>query len=166
MPPSPSQDPTPTHRLTVNGSSREVVAVAGTPLLWILRDHLGLTGSKYGCGAGHCGACMVHLDGRAVPSCTLPVEAVGELPVTTIEGLSSEGSHPVQRAWIAERVPQCGYCQAGQVMSASALLAESPDPTADEVEAAMSANICRCGTYGRIRRAIERAARSIADEGA
>ena len=127
------------------------------PLLWSLREHLGLTGAKYGCGAGHCGACTVHLDGAAVRSCLVPVRAAAGKPVTTIEGLSPEGSHPVQRAWVEEDVAQCGYCQAGQIMSAAALLASNPKPTDADINAAMSGNICRCATYTRIRAAIKRA---------
>lgn len=155
-----------TYRLTVNGSTEELSVDGGMPLLWALRDHLGLTGTKYGCGGGYCGACMVHLGGRAVPSCTLPVEAVGEIPITTIEGLAPDGEHPLQRAWVEERVPQCGYCQAGQIMTAAAFLDRVPDPTSEELEEAMSGNVCRCGTYVRIRRALERAVALMADEGA
>lgn len=154
-----------TYRLNVNGSTEELSVDGGMPLLWALRDHLGLTGTKYGCGGGYCGACMVHLDGRAVPSCTIPVEAVGETPVTTIEGLSSDGEHPLQRAWVEERVPQCGYCQTGQIMTAAALLDRVPDPTSEELDEAMSGNVCRCGTYVRIRRAVERAATLMAEDG-
>jgi len=131
----------------------------GTRLLWVLREHLKLTGTKYGCGAAQCGACMVHIDGAPTFSCQTPIEAVRGHAVTTIEGLSPNGSHPLQRAWIAERVPQCGYCQSGQIMNAAALLARSPRPTRDEIVEHMSANICRCGTYQRIVRAIERAVR-------
>ena len=131
----------------------------GTRLLWVLREHLKLTGTKYGCGAAQCGACMVHIDGAPTFSCQTPIEAVRGHAVTTIEGLSPNGSHPLQRAWIAERVHQCGYCQSGQIMNAAALLARSPSPTRDEIVEHMSANICRCGTYQRIVRAIERAVR-------
>jgi len=156
----------PSYRIHVNDAAEEVEAEPETPLLWILRDDLGLTGTRYGCGRGHCGACMVHLDGTPVPSCTIPVSGVGEARVTTIEGLADEGDlHPVQRAWIEERVPQCGYCQAGQVMSAAALLARRPDPSPEEVEEAMAPNVCRCGTYVRIRRAVARAAELSAGEG-
>jgi isoquinoline 1-oxidoreductase alpha subunit len=128
------------------------------PLLWALRDLLNMTGTKYGCGIGMCGACTVHLDGQAVRSCQTPVTSVGSRKVTTIEGLSSDGSHPLQRAWIAEQVPQCGYCQSGQIMQAAALVATTPHPTREEIDQAMTGNICRCATYQRIRRAIERAA--------
>jgi isoquinoline 1-oxidoreductase subunit alpha len=128
------------------------------PLLWALRDLLNMTGTKYGCGIGMCGACTVHLDGQAVRSCQTPVNSVGSRKVTTIEGLSSDGSHPVQRAWIAEQVPQCGYCQSGQIMQAAALITKTPHPTREQINQAMTGNICRCATYQRIRRAIERAA--------
>ncbi len=132
-----------------------------TPLLWFLRDHLGLTGTKYGCGMSLCGACTVHLGGNAVRSCTLPVAAVGGQEVTTIEGLSAAGDHPVQKAWQDLDVPQCGYCQPGQIMSASALLAENSNPSDDEITAVMSGNICRCGTYQRIHAAIQKAAEEM-----
>ena len=144
--------------LTVNGRSRKVNVAPDTPLLWVLRDSLSLTGTKYGCGIGQCGACTVHLGGVAVRSCLTPVGQVGSRPVVTIEGLSPDGSHPVQRAWLAEDVPQCGYCQAGQIMTAAALLRSKPHPTNPEIEAAMQGNLCRCGTYQRIRRAVQRAA--------
>lgn len=147
------------HVLRINGESREVDAPDAMPLLWVLRDLLGLTGTKYGCGIAQCGACTVHLDGAPVRSCTTPVSAVGSREVTTVEGLSADGTHPVQRAWIAEAVPQCGFCQSGQVMSAAALLAEHAAPTDAQIDEAMSGNICRCGTYPRVRRAIHRAAR-------
>jgi isoquinoline 1-oxidoreductase alpha subunit len=143
-------------RIVVNGQEHAVDADPGTPLLWVLRDTLGLTGTKYSCGAGLCGACTVHLDGEAVRSCTLPVSEVGDREVTTIEGLSPDGSHPLQQAWIAERVPQCGYCQPGQIMAAAALLARKPNPSDDDIDRAMQGNLCRCGTYQRIRRAIHR----------
>ena len=129
-----------------------------TPLLWVLRDELDLTGTKYGCGEGQCGACTVHVDGAAIRSCVTPVSSVARQKITTIEGLSPDGSHPVQRAWIAEDVPQCGYCQPGQIMTAASLLAFRPKPTDAEIDDAMSGNICRCGTYPRIRKAIQRAA--------
>jgi len=145
--------------LRVNGADRSVDVVPDTPLLWTLRDLIGLTGTKFGCGIAQCGACTVLLDGEAVRSCVTPVSSVGDRAVTTIEGLSAGGDHPVQRAWIAEDVPQCGYCQAGQLLSAAALLAVNPDPDDDAIDQAMSGNICRCGTYDRIRRAIHRAAR-------
>ena len=144
--------------LLVNGTRRRVDLPGDTPLLWALRDTLGLTGAKYGCGAGHCGACTVHLDGVAVRSCTIPVAQAAGKPITTIEGLSKDGAHPVQRAWIAEDVAQCGYCQAGQIMTAAALLKSNPRPSDEQIDAAMSGNLCRCGTYQRIRAAIHRAA--------
>ena len=136
-----------------------------TPLLWVIRDELKLTGTKFGCGVALCGACTVHVNGKAVRSCTLPVSAVKGARVTTIEGLSPDASHPLQKAWIAEQVPQCGYCQSGQIMAAAALLVTSPHPTDDEIDKAMSGNICRCGTYQRIRRAIHRAAGQLGTEG-
>lgn len=145
-------------RLTVNGTPRELEAEPEMPLLWALRDLLGLTGTKFGCGIAQCGACTVHLDGAPVRSCTTPVSAAEGGEVVTIEGLSEEGTHPVQRAWIEENVPQCGYCQAGQIMSAAALLARNPAPSDEEIDRAMSGNLCRCATYVRIRRAIHRAA--------
>jgi isoquinoline 1-oxidoreductase alpha subunit len=145
-------------KLVVNGREREVEAPADMPLLWVLRDVLGYTGTKFGCGMAQCGACTVHLDGKAVRACVTPVSAVGSRPVTTIEGLSTDGSHPVQRAWAEIDVVQCGYCQSGQIMSAAALLAETPRPTDEDIDAALSGNICRCGTYQRIRAAIHRAA--------
>jgi isoquinoline 1-oxidoreductase subunit alpha len=147
----------PDFMLRINGARRRVTVSAGTPLLWVLRDGLGLTGAKYGCGAGLCGACTVHLDGQAVRSCGLPVEQAVGKAVVTIEGLSTDGSHPVQRAWVEEDVPQCGYCQAGQIMAAAALLARTPRPSDGDIDTAMSGNLCRCGTYLRIRGAIHRA---------
>ena len=144
--------------ITLNGRSVSIDAAPDTPLLWALRDTLGLTGTKYGCGIGACGACTVHLDDAPVRSCQLPLSAVAGKKVTTIEGLSDDGSHPVQQAWIRAQVPQCGYCQSGQIMSAVALLAEKPKPTDEEIDTAMSGNICRCGTYNRIRSAIKDAA--------
>jgi isoquinoline 1-oxidoreductase alpha subunit len=147
--------------LQVNGQGYAVDADPETPLLWILRDSLGLTGTKYSCGSGLCGACTVHLDGQAVRSCVTPVSAATGHEIVTIEGLGRNyngDAHPVQDAWLEENVPQCGYCQPGQIMQAAALLAENPTPTDDEIDAAMSGNICRCGTYPRIRRAIHRAA--------
>jgi aerobic-type carbon monoxide dehydrogenase small subunit (CoxS/CutS family) len=144
--------------MTVNGTSHPVTVDPATPLLWFLRDTLGLTGTKFGCGIAQCGACTIHLDGVATRSCVTPVSAVGERRVTTIEGLSHRGDHPVQRAWVAEQVPQCGYCQSGQLMSAAALLAKTPQPSDEQIDAAMAGNICRCGTYSRIRKAIHRAA--------
>jgi aerobic-type carbon monoxide dehydrogenase small subunit (CoxS/CutS family) len=146
--------------LHVNGSNREASVSAETPLLWVLRDTLRLTGTKFGCGAGLCGACTVHVDGAAVRSCSTPVSQVVGKNITTIEGLSADGLHAVQRAWIAEDVPQCGYCQSGQIMAAAAMLAKNPKPSDDQISQAMSGNICRCGTYDRIRKAIHRAAGS------
>ena len=145
--------------LNVNGEMRRVDVEPAMPLLWVIREQLGLTGTKFGCGIAQCGACTVHLDGSAVRSCVTPVGAVVGRTVTTLEGLGESGKlHPVQQAWIDEQVPQCGYCQSGQIMSASALLASNPVPSDAEIDAAMRGNICRCGTYGRIRRAIKRAA--------
>ena len=146
------------YTLLINGASTSVDVDPDTPLLWVLRDHLNLTGTKFGCGVGQCGACTVHLDGQATRSCQWIVRDVGTRRITTIEGLSADGSHPVQRAWVREQVPQCGYCQVGQIMSAAALLAETPHPTDADIDAAMAGNICRCGTYQRIRRAIQIAA--------
>jgi isoquinoline 1-oxidoreductase subunit alpha len=145
--------------ILVNGSAREVDVPDDTPLLWVLRDTLGLTGTKFGCGAGLCGACTVHVDGEATRSCVLPVAALGSRRVTTIEGLAPDGGHPVQRAWVAADVAQCGYCQAGQIMSAAALLARTGAPSDAEIDAAMRGNVCRCGTYQRVRQAIHLAAR-------
>jgi aerobic-type carbon monoxide dehydrogenase small subunit (CoxS/CutS family) len=144
--------------LRVNGRDRQVTVAPDTPLLWVLRDTLDLTGTKFGCGVGMCGACTVHLDGDAVRSCTTPVSQAAGKKVTTIEGLSPDSSHLLQLAWIAEDVPQCGYCQSGQIMQAAALLTKTPHPSENEVLEAMNGNLCRCGTYQRIRRAIERAA--------
>jgi isoquinoline 1-oxidoreductase alpha subunit len=143
---------------TVNGASRSFDGDADTPLLWYLRDELSLTGTKFGCGGGFCGACTVHLDGQAVRACLTPMSEVGGRRVVTIEGLSPNQGHPVQRAWMAANVAQCGYCQAGQIMQAAALLAEKPRPTDADIDSAMAGNICRCGTYQRIRAAIKRAA--------
>jgi aerobic-type carbon monoxide dehydrogenase small subunit (CoxS/CutS family) len=144
--------------LRINGRTERIDAEPDTPLLWVVRDFLDLTGTKYGCGIGQCGACTVHLDGQPVRSCSTPLSAVGEREVTTIEGLSPDGSHAVQKAWIAEDVPQCGYCQSGQVMAAVALLAGGTRPSDAEIDQALAGNMCRCGTYDRIRRAIHRAA--------
>jgi isoquinoline 1-oxidoreductase alpha subunit len=144
--------------IRVNGTELQTDAAPDTPLLWVLRDHLGLTGTKYGCGKALCGACTVHLDGKPVRACVLPLSAVGDKPITTIEGLSADRSHPVQQAWLEIDVPQCGYCQSGQIMAAAALLAANPDPADADIDAAMAGNICRCGTYPRIRKAIRRAA--------
>jgi isoquinoline 1-oxidoreductase alpha subunit len=143
--------------LNINGRNTSVDTEGETPLLWVLREHVGLTGTKYGCGIAMCGACTVHIDGRAVRSCSVPVSAAVDRKITTIEGLSSNRSHPVQRAWISEQVPQCGYCQSGMIMAAAALLSEKPRPTDAEIAAAIT-NICRCGTYQRIRNAIHKAA--------
>jgi isoquinoline 1-oxidoreductase alpha subunit len=145
--------------LTLNGHEQRLDVDGETPLLWVLRDVLGLTGTKLGCGVAQCGACTVHLDGKPVRSCVVSIGAAAGKHVTTIEGLSADGSHPVQRAWVAEQVPQCGYCQSGQIMSAVALLAEKPVPSDADIDAAMSGNFCRCGTYQRIRKAIHRAAK-------
>jgi len=145
--------------LRVNGQRRQVEVAPDTPLLWVLRDHLGLTGAKYGCGIAECGACTVHLDGRAELSCMVTASRAAGHEITTIEGLSADLSHPVQQAWIAEDVPECGYCQSGQIMTAAALLARSPSPSEREIDEAMAAVLCRCGTYQRIRRAVHRAAR-------
>ncbi|MGA8708856.1 MAG: (2Fe-2S)-binding protein [Steroidobacteraceae bacterium] len=144
--------------LTINGKTQSIDADADTPLLWVLRDHLALTGTKFGCGMALCGACTVHLDGVPVRSCTLPLKALEGKNITTIEGVSKDRSHVVQRAWIELDVPQCGYCQSGQIMSAVALLQANPAPTDADIDAAMSGNICRCGTYVRIRKAVHRAA--------
>jgi isoquinoline 1-oxidoreductase alpha subunit len=145
--------------LAVNGRAVELDVPPDTPLLWALRDHLGLTGTKFGCGIAQCGACTVHVNGQPVRSCVTPVSAVAGKKVTTIEGLAQKGDHPLQKAWIAEQVPQCGYCQSGQIMQAAALLAKTKRPTREQIVAHMDGNLCRCGTYGRIVRAIERAAR-------
>jgi len=156
-----------TYSLNINQKTIKVDAEADTPLLWVLRDHLQMTGTKYGCGKALCGACTIHLNGNAVRACSLPVSAIGSSKITTIEGLAgtisggSDQLHPVQKAWIEEDVPQCGYCQCGQIMSASALLAKNPQPTDEAIDAAMSGNICRCGTYTRVRKAIHRAAKEM-----
>lgn len=146
--------------LRVNGKSHTVEADPTTPLLWVLRDHLKMVGTKYGCGIAQCGACTVHLDGTAVRSCQLPVSSVEDSEITTIEGLSENGDHPVQKAWLEHDVPQCGYCQAGQIMSAAALLERNPSPSDEDIESAMNGNICRCGTYTRIKAAIKTASNS------
>jgi len=150
----------PPYTLSVNGRSHTVNVPAAMPLLWVLRDTLGLTGTKFGCGIAQCGACTVLVDREATRTCTTPVSAVSGRSITTIEGLSRDGSHPVQRAWITEDVPQCGFCQSGQVLAAAALLAKKPRPTDAEIDQAMT-NICRCGTYQRVRRAIHRAAGEV-----
>lgn len=149
------------YRLNINGQQQNVRAESDTPLLWILRDVLGLFGTKFGCGMGLCGACTVHLDGSAKRSCLLPVSAVGGQSITTIEGLGSQEPHPLQKAWCEHDVAQCGYCQSGQIMTAAALLKENPSPTDDQISEAMAGNICRCGTYPRIRIAIKDAARKM-----
>lgn len=148
----------PRFTLTVNGKEHTVDVEPDTPLLWVLRDTLGLTGTKYGCGKALCGSCTVHVNGSATRSCVMPISALGGADVTTIEGLSAAGDHPVQKAWVEENVPQCGYCQPGQIMAAAALLAQNPHPDDGDIDAAMSGVLCRCGTYVRIRRAIQRAA--------
>jgi len=148
--------------ISVNDRAIEVDAAPDTPLLWVLRDHLAMTGTKYGCGMALCGACTVHIDGTATRSCVLPLSALAGRRVTTIEGLSVDRSHAVQRAWIELDVPQCGYCQSGQIMSAAALLAVKPAPSDADIDAAMAGNLCRCGTYPRIRKAIHRAAELLA----
>ena len=147
-----------TFTLNINGKSLTADVDPNTPMLWVLRDHLQLVGTKYGCGIAQCGACTIHLGDNAVRSCQLPVSSVGDQEITTIEGLSENGDHPVQKAWLEVDVPQCGYCQAGQIMSASALLNKNPNPTDTEIESAMNGNICRCGTYLRIKKAIKMAA--------
>ena len=144
--------------LTINGKRQSVDVALDTPLLWVLRDSLGMTGTKYGCGMALCGACTVHLDGEAIRSCSTPVSAASGKKITTIEGLSADGSHKLQQAWVAEQVPQCGYCQSGQIMQAAALLSKTAKPSDAEIDAAMAGNVCRCGTYQRIRAAIHRAA--------
>ncbi len=144
--------------IDVNGESRQVNVDPDTPMLWVLRDELNLKGTKFGCGIAQCGACTIHLNGEAVRSCSTPISAIGNASITTIEGLSENGSHPVQEAWMEEDVPQCGYCQAGQIMSASAMLSKIPNPTEADIHQNMSGNICRCGTYPRIKKAIMRAA--------
>ncbi|NER11862.1 2Fe-2S iron-sulfur cluster binding domain-containing protein [Leptobacterium flavescens] len=148
----------PTYNLKINGKSHTVEAAEDTPLLWVLRDHLDMVGTKFGCGIGQCGACTVHVDGSATRSCLLPVSQMDGLSVTTIEGLSEDGSHPVQQAWKEKDVPQCGYCQAGQMMTASAFLSTNPNPTKEEIREAMHGNICRCSSYNRIEEAVELAA--------
>lgn len=148
----------PTYSLNINNRTVSVDAAADTPLLWVLRDELDLKGTKFGCGKSQCGACTVLMNGNAVRSCSLPVTAAAKAKITTIEGLSADGQHPLQQAWIELDVPQCGYCQAGQIMSAAALLARKPNPSDADIDGAMSGNICRCGTYNRIRQAIKRAA--------
>jgi isoquinoline 1-oxidoreductase alpha subunit len=147
--------------LTINGTSHTVDVAPDTPLLWVIREHLQLTGTKFGCGQALCGACTVHLDGNAIRSCQTPVSQAAGKRITTIEGLNPEGKHPLQLAWIAEQVPQCGYCQSGQIMQAAALLAKTPHPTDEQIVQTMQGNICRCATYLRIKRAIKRAAQGV-----
>lgn len=145
--------------LNINGEKKQVDLDPSTPVLWVLRDHLNLVGTKYGCGVAQCGACTIHLDGIAMRSCQIPVSQVGKQKITTIEGLSEKGNHPVQQAWLEHDVPQCGYCQAGQIMSAAALLKDNPNPSDAEIDVAMNGNICRCGTYTRIKAAIKTASK-------
>ena len=148
------------YNLTINGKSLNVDVDPSTPMLWVLRDHLDMVGTKFGCGIAQCGACTIHLDGNAVRSCQLPVSAAENAEITTIEGISEKGDHPVQKAWLEHDVPQCGYCQAGQIMSATALLKSNPSPSDEDIDNAMNGNICRCGTYTRIKAAIKTAAKS------
>ena len=147
-----------TFTLKINGTTKNIEVDPTTPMLWVLRDHFNMVGTKFGCGIAQCGACTVHLGDNAVRSCQLPISAVGEQDITTIEGLSENGDHPVQKAWLEIDVPQCGYCQAGQIMTASAFLKKNPNPSDDEIENAMNGNICRCGTYTRIKKAVKMAA--------
>ncbi|WP_297337678.1 (2Fe-2S)-binding protein [Algoriphagus sp.] len=147
--------------LTINGKSKQVDVDPNTPMLWVLRDHLDLVGTKFGCGIAQCGACTIHLDGTAVRSCSLPVSSAEGAEITTIEGLSENGDHPLQEAWIEHDVPQCGYCQAGQIMTAAALLNDNPKPSDEEIENALNGNICRCGTYLRIKAAVKTAAQKL-----
>lgn len=147
--------------LKINGKKQTVDVDPSTPMLWVLRDHLDLVGTKYGCGIAACGSCTIHIDGQATRACILPVSAVGTKSVITIEGLSENGDHPVQQAWLDHDVPQCGYCQAGQIMSAVALLKENPNPSDEDIETAMNGNICRCGTYTRIKAAVKTAAKTL-----
>ncbi|ERM80700.1 (2Fe-2S)-binding protein [Rhodonellum psychrophilum GCM71 = DSM 17998] len=148
------------YTLTINGKKQEVTAPEDMPLLWVIRDLLSMKGTKFGCGQALCGACTVHLDDKAVRSCSMPISAVGNKKITTIEGLSKEGDHPLQKAWVEHVVPQCGYCQSGQIMQAAALLKENRTPSGSEIEAAMAGNLCRCGTYNRIKEAILTASKS------
>lgn len=147
--------------IKINGKKQQVDVSPDTPMLWVIRDHFKLLGTKFGCGIAQCGACTIHLDGTATRSCVLPISAIGDQSVTTIEGLSQHGDHPVQKAWIEHDVPQCGYCQTGQIMSAAALLDGKPNPSESEIDNAMNGNICRCGTYVRIKAAIKTAAKNI-----
>lgn len=147
--------------LNINGKSQQVDVDPATPVLWVLRDHLDLVGTKFGCGISQCGACTIHLDGNAVRSCQLPISAAEGAQITTIEGLSENGEHPIQQAWVEHDVPQCGYCQAGQIMTAAALLQRNPNPSDEEIENAMNGNICRCGTYLRIKAAVKTASQKL-----
>jgi isoquinoline 1-oxidoreductase subunit alpha len=153
------------YNLKINGKSRQVDVDPSTPVLWVLRDSLNMVGTKFGCGMAQCGACTIHLDGNAIRSCVLPVSAIGKQEITTIEGLSENGTHPVQKAWLEHDVAQCGYCQGGQIMSAVALLKNNPNPSDTDIDTAMSGNICRCGTYLRIKEAIKTAASPLAPNG-
>ena len=149
------------YNLKINGKTQEIDVAPDTPVLWVLRDHAKLTGTKYGCGIGQCGACTIHIDGVAMRSCSTPVSSVGDKTITTIEGLSETGDHPLQEAWVEHDVPQCGYCQAGQIMNAASLLKTNPSPSDADIDAAMNGNICRCGTYLRIKSAIKTAAQKM-----
>ncbi|WP_350285885.1 (2Fe-2S)-binding protein [uncultured Croceitalea sp.] len=151
----------PMYQITVNGESKSVDVAADTPVLWVLRDHLDLVGTKYGCGIGQCGACTIHVDGTAMRSCSMTLEQLDGKSITTIEGLSEDGKHPVQEAWKEIDVPQCGYCQAGQIMTATAFLEQNPNPTEADIKNAMHGNICRCASYNRIYRAVEKAAENM-----
>jgi aerobic-type carbon monoxide dehydrogenase small subunit (CoxS/CutS family) len=152
----------PTYNLNINGQNKQLDVDSDTPLLWVLRDELGLVGTKYGCGIAQCGACTIHVDNQAMRSCSLPISQIGEnQKITTIEGLSKDASHPLQKAWKELDVPQCGYCQAGQIMSAAAFLKSNPNPTDEDIASAMRGNLCRCGTYTRIKKAIKQAAKNI-----
>ncbi len=151
----------PTYQLTVNGVAKTIDVAEDTPVLWVLRDHLDMVGTKFGCGIGQCGACTVHVDGTAMRSCSLTLQQIEGKSITTIEGLSEDGSHPVQQAWKEIDVPQCGYCQAGQIMTASAFLEQNPNPSEEDIKNAMHGNICRCASYNRIYRAVEKAAENM-----
>ncbi|MAN85857.1 MAG: (2Fe-2S)-binding protein [Algoriphagus sp.] len=151
----------PTYNLTINGEQKLVEALEDMPLLWVIRDLLDLKGTKFGCGQALCGACTVHLDGTAIRSCSLPISEVGNAQITTIEGLSENGDHPLQQAWVEHIVPQCGYCQTGQIMNAASLLQSNPNPSEEEIEQSMAGNLCRCGTYNRIKTAIQTAAKNL-----
>ncbi|SFN67632.1 isoquinoline 1-oxidoreductase, alpha subunit [Algoriphagus ornithinivorans] len=151
----------PTYNLTINGEQKSVEALEDMPLLWVIRDLLDLKGTKFGCGQALCGACTVHLDGTAIRSCSLPISEVGNAQITTIEGLSENGGHPLQQAWVEHIVPQCGYCQTGQIMNAASLLQSNPNPSEEEIEQSMAGNLCRCGTYNRIKTAIQSAAKNL-----